>query len=80
MAVYGIQILGEAVKIAARGGGQPTRQSIRDALAKVDLVIPAMGRVKFDEHNQAYTNMVIHEVRDGKIVLKAKVQTGPPGP
>lgn len=79
MAFYGIQILGEAVKIAARGGGQPTRQSIRDALEKVDLMIPAMGRVKFDEHNQAYTNMVIHEVRDGKIILKAKVQTGPPG-
>ncbi|MDR7485042.1 MAG: ABC transporter substrate-binding protein [Armatimonadota bacterium] len=79
MAFYGIHILAEAVKIAAKDG-QPTRRSIRDALTKVDMVIPAMGRVKFDDHHQAYTNMVIHEVRDGKIVLKAKIQTGPPSP
>lgn len=79
MAVYGIQILAEAVKIAARAG-QPTRRSIRDALERVDLTIPAMGRVRFDDHNQAYTNMVLHEVRDGKIILKAKVQTRAPTP
>lgn len=77
MAYYGIQILAEAVKIAARAG-QPTRRSIRDALERVDITIPAMGRVRFDDHNQAYTNMVLHEVRDGKIILKAKVQTRPP--
>jgi branched-chain amino acid transport system substrate-binding protein len=79
MAYYGIHILAEAIRIAARTG-QPTRRSIRDALERVDMVIPAMGRVRFDEHNQAYTNMVLHELRDGKIVLKAKVQTKPPTP
>ncbi len=79
MAYYGIQIIAEAVKIAARAG-QPTRRSIRDALERVDITIPAMGRVRFDDHNQAYTNMVLHELRDGKIILKAKVQTGPPTP
>jgi len=77
MAYYGIQILAEAVKIAVKSG-PITRRSIRDALEKVDMVIPAMGRVKFDDHHQAYTNMVIHEIKDGKISLKAKVQTGPP--
>lgn len=79
MAYYGIQILAEAIKIAARVG-QPTRRSIRDAFEKVDITIPALGRVKFDEHNQAYTNMVIHEIRGGKIVLRAKLQTAPPTP
>jgi branched-chain amino acid transport system substrate-binding protein len=77
MAYYGIQILADAVKIAVKSG-PITRRSLRDALEKVDLVIPAMGRVKFDDHHQAYTNMVIHEIKDGKISLKAKVQTGPP--
>ncbi len=76
MAFYGIHIIAEAVKIAAKDG-QPTRRSIRDALEKVDLVIPALGRVKFDDHHQAYTTMVIHEIRDGKIVLKEKVPTAP---
>jgi branched-chain amino acid transport system substrate-binding protein len=81
MAFYGIQILAEAVRIAVAGGAvPPTRKAIRDALAKVDMTIPALGRVKFDDHHQAYTYMVIHEVRDGRIVLKAKVQTGPPTP
>ncbi len=77
MAFYGISIIAEAVKIAAKDG-QPTRRSIRDALAKVDLTIPALGRVKFDDHHQAYTYMVIHELRDGKIILKSKVQTAAP--
>lgn len=79
MGFYGIYIIAEAVKIAAKDG-QPTRRSIRDALTKVDLTIPALGRVKFDDHNQAYTYMVIHELRDGKIVLKNKIQTAPPTP
>jgi branched-chain amino acid transport system substrate-binding protein len=77
MAFYGIQIIAEAVKIAVKDG-MPTRKSIRDALEKVDFTIAAMGRVKFDDHHQAYTNMVIHEVRDGKVTLRQKVQTGPP--
>jgi hypothetical protein len=72
-------IIGEAVKIASKDG-QPTRRSIRDAMTKVDITFPAMGRVRFDDHHQAYTNMVLHEVKDGKITLKAKVQTGPPTP
>ncbi len=79
MAFYGIQIYGQAIEIAAKAG-QPTRGSIRDALRKVDLTIPALGRIKFDDHHQAYTNMVIHEIRDGKIVLKAKVPTAPVSP
>ncbi|MGQ0572009.1 MAG: ABC transporter substrate-binding protein [Armatimonadota bacterium] len=77
MAFYGMHILAEAVKIAVKEG-PITRKSIRDALTKVDITIPAMGRVKFDDHHQAYTNMVIHEVKDGKIILRTKVQTGPP--
>ncbi len=77
MAFYGVHIIAEAVKIAVKDG-MPTRKSIRDALEKVDFSIPAMGRVKFDDHHQAYTNMVIHEVRDGKVVLKQRIQTAPP--
>jgi branched-chain amino acid transport system substrate-binding protein len=79
MAFYGVQVIAEAVKIAAKSG-TPTRKSLRDALENVDFTIPAMGRIKFDNHHQAYTNMVIHEVRDGKVQLKQKVQTGPPTP
>lgn len=77
MAFYGIHVLAEAVKIAVKEG-PITRKSIRDALTKVDITIPAMGRVKFDDHHQAYTNMVIHEVKDGKVIVRTKVQTGPP--
>ncbi len=79
MAFYGIQIFSQAIASAAKEG-QPTRTSIRDALRKVDLTIPALGRVTFDDHHQAYTNMVIHEIRDGKIVLTAKVPTAPVSP
>ncbi len=77
MAFYSIQIFAQAIQIAAKDG-QPTRRSIRAALEKVDLVIPALGRVKFDDHHQASTNMVIHEIRDGKIRLKAKIPIAPP--
>ena len=79
MAFYGVHVIAEAVKIAVKDG-PITRKSIRDALTRVDLTIPAIGRVKFDDHHQAYTNMVIHEVKDGKVVIRTKVQTGPPAP
>ncbi len=79
MAFYGVHIIAEAVKIAVKDGSI-TRKSLRDALTKVDFSIPAIGRIKFDDHHQAYTNMVIHEVKDGKVVLRTKVQTGPPTP
>lgn len=77
MIFYGIHIIAEAVKIAAKDG-LPTRESIRDALRKVNFTIPALGRINFDDHHQAYTNMVIHEVRDGKVTLKQKIKTSPP--
>lgn len=79
MAFYGIQIFAKAFELAAKDG-QPTRASIRAALRKVDFTIPALGRITFDDHHQAYTNMVIHEIQDGKIVLKAKVPTEPINP
>lgn len=55
--------------------GEINRQSIRDALEKVDLDLPGLGHVSFDDHHQAHYPMFINGVKDCKIVVLETVST-----
>jgi branched-chain amino acid transport system substrate-binding protein len=64
MPYYGIYVIAEAIKIA----GSDDRAAIRDALTKVDMQIPEIGPVKFDDHNQAHPDLFINQWKDGTII------------
>jgi branched-chain amino acid transport system substrate-binding protein len=65
------------IAAAAKEAKGSTEEALRDALAAIDYD-GAVGRIRFDTHNQAELPMFIYEVDDGKAVEKgsftAKVQ------
>jgi branched-chain amino acid transport system substrate-binding protein len=63
MAYYAWQTLQHALDQATA----PDSQAIRDAIAKVDFEQRGLGPIKFDDHNQAYPNMALATIDDGKI-------------
>jgi branched-chain amino acid transport system substrate-binding protein len=70
----GVQLIAEAIRLAKAA----TPEAIRDGLTRVDLKTIA-GQVKFDEHNQAWTWVVVAKVTDeGKIVTVKQVQVNRP--
>lgn len=69
----GLQLIAEAIRIS----GKATPAAIRDGLAKVDKDTIA-GHVKFDEHNQAWTWVVIAKITDGKVKVVKEVQVDRP--
>ena len=70
----GVQVIAEAIRLAKAA----TPEAIRDGLTRVDLKTIA-GQVKFDEHNQAWTWVVVAKVTDeGKIVTVKQVQVNRP--
>ena len=73
MGYYGAETLFAAMENA---NGPITRQSIRDALETVDLDLPGLGHIDFDDHHQAHYPMYINGVQDCKIVILETVPTG----
>jgi branched-chain amino acid transport system substrate-binding protein len=70
----GMQLIAEAIRISKSA----TAEAIRDGLTKVDMKTIA-GHVKFDEHNQAWTWVVVAKITDeGKIVTVKQVQVDRP--
>ena len=69
----GVQLIAEAIRIS----GKATSAAIRDGLEKVDMDTIA-GHVKFDEHNQAWTWVVIAKITDGKVKVVKEVQVDRP--
>jgi branched-chain amino acid transport system substrate-binding protein len=70
----GVQLIAEAIRISKSA----TPEAIRDGLTKVNLKTIA-GQVKFDEHNQAWTWVVVAKVTDdGKIQTVKTVQVDRP--
>ena len=63
MAYYAWQTMQRALDIA----DAPTSQAIRDAIAKVNYTDPGLGPISFDDHNQAFPNMALAGIVDGKI-------------
>jgi branched-chain amino acid transport system substrate-binding protein len=65
-----------AVEIAAKKG-QVDRASIRAALTEVDVKDSPLGPIKFDANHQAWINMILIEMQDGKLRILEKLPTSP---
>lgn len=69
MAYYGMRyVLADAIERAIEENGEVTRAGIREALESTSLETP-LGQIEFDDHNQAYPDMTLDIVRDGKVEL-----------
>jgi branched-chain amino acid transport system substrate-binding protein len=66
-------VLAEAIKNA----GTTNKAAVRDALQKIDIDT-MLGRVKFDDHNQAYCPVYVYMIHDGEEKLLGEVPTAPP--
>ncbi|HEV8308204.1 MAG TPA: ABC transporter substrate-binding protein [Methylomirabilota bacterium] len=70
----GMQLIAEAIRLSQSA----TSEAIRDGLTRVNLKTIA-GQVKFDEHNQAWTWVVVAKITDdGRIVTIKSVQVDRP--
>jgi branched-chain amino acid transport system substrate-binding protein len=66
-----------ALEIAIKKTGKADRKSIRDALEQVDVKDSPLGPIKFDDHHQAWINMILIEMRDGQLKILEKLPTSP---
>jgi branched-chain amino acid transport system substrate-binding protein len=66
-----------ALEIALKKTGKADRKSIRDALEQVDVKDSPLGPIKFDDHHQAWINMILIEMRDGQLKILEKLPTSP---
>ena len=66
-----------AIEIALKKQGHADRQTIRAALNEVDVKDSPLGPIKFDDHHQAWINMILIEMRDGQLRILEKLQTSP---
>lgn len=62
------------VAAAIKAANSLKNEDIRNALSKITYD-SAMGKVTFDDHNQAVLPMVLLEVADGKPVIKSAIAT-----
>jgi branched-chain amino acid transport system substrate-binding protein len=65
-----------AIEIAHRKG-TVDRASIRAALTEVDVKDSPLGPIKFDANHQAWINMILIEMQDGKLSILEKLPTSP---
>ncbi len=63
-----------AIELAARKYGRVDRKTIRDALVEIDVPNTPVGRIKFDDTHQAFIEMLLLELRGGKINTLERVQ------
>jgi branched-chain amino acid transport system substrate-binding protein len=66
-----------ALEIALKKHGKADRASIRAALTEVDVKDSPLGPIKFDQNHQAWINMILLEMQDGKIRILEKLATSP---
>jgi branched-chain amino acid transport system substrate-binding protein len=66
-----------AIEQAIRTTGNADRKSIRDALTQIDVKDTPIGPIKFDEHHQAWINMILIEMRGGQLKVIEKITTSP---
>lgn len=71
MAYYAVNVLATALKNAS----SLDRAGIRDALAQVDTELPGLGKVSFNDHNQAHPNMTITVLQDGEVHIQEILST-----
>jgi len=66
-----------AVEMALKKHGKADRATIREALTRVDVKDTPIGPIKFDANHQAWINMVLIEMRGGKLRILEKLPTSP---
>jgi branched-chain amino acid transport system substrate-binding protein len=66
-----------ALEIAQRKHGKIDRATIRQALTEVDVKDSPVGPIKFDANHQAWINMILLEVHEGKLRILEKLPTSP---
>jgi branched-chain amino acid transport system substrate-binding protein len=66
-----------ALEIALKKHGKIDRATIRTALTEVDVKDSPLGPIKFDANHQAWINMILLEMQDGKIRILEKLPTSP---
>jgi branched-chain amino acid transport system substrate-binding protein len=66
-----------AIEQAIKTTGKADRKSIRDALTQIDVKETPIGPIKFDEHHQAWINMILIEMRGGQLKVIEKIPTSP---
>jgi branched-chain amino acid transport system substrate-binding protein len=66
-----------AVELALKKYGKADRKTIRDALEQIDVKDTPLGPIKFDDHHQAWINMVLIEMKGGQLRLLEKIPTSP---
>jgi branched-chain amino acid transport system substrate-binding protein len=66
-----------ALEIALKKHGKVDRATIREALTQVDVKDSPLGPIKFDANHQAWINMILLEMQDGKLRILEKLPTSP---
>jgi branched-chain amino acid transport system substrate-binding protein len=66
-----------AIEIALKKTGKADRATIRAALKEVDIKDSPLGPIKFDDNHQAWINMILLEMQDGKLRILEKLPTSP---
>jgi len=66
-----------AVELALKKYGKADRKTIRDALEQIDVKDTPVGPIRFDDHHQAWINMVLVEMKGGQLRLLEKIPTSP---
>jgi branched-chain amino acid transport system substrate-binding protein len=66
-----------AIEIALKKTGKADRAAIRAALKEVDVKDSPLGPIKFDDNHQAWINMILIEMQDGKLRILEKLATSP---
>lgn len=66
-----------AIEIAQKKAGKVDRATIRAALTEVDVKDSPLGPIKFDANHQAWINMILIEMQDGKLRIIEKLPTSP---
>lgn len=66
-----------AIEIALKKHGKADRAAIRAALTEVDVKDSPLGPIKFDANHQAWINMILLEMQDGRLRILEKLPTSP---
>jgi branched-chain amino acid transport system substrate-binding protein len=66
-----------AIEIALKKHGKVDRATLRTALTEVDVKDSPLGPIKFDANHQAWINMILLEMQDGKVRILEKLPTSP---
>jgi branched-chain amino acid transport system substrate-binding protein len=73
------EVLAAAIERAAADAKTVTRQSLREAMAKISVRTP-IGPIKFDDHNQAYPHVFIVQIQKGDPRVLREIAPTPPAP